>query len=126
MFLTIIHQCRDQHFRAILDALDLELHEIVGTLAHRFGGAHPFLLDLRLDLRTQGPVGNANKTPRLHQADTGRLMRRTEQPRQQFRRDRTAAEVTHVPAFGNGAIHRSAFIGAEGLVIHGLKSAATA
>jgi hypothetical protein len=53
-------------------------------------------------------------------------MSRFQQTRQQLRRNRAAAEVTHVPTLGNGPVNGSALVVAEGLVSHGNNSAAIA
>jgi hypothetical protein len=49
MPLAIVHQRRHQHFGAVIDAFDLELHERVGALAQRLGGAHALLFHQLLD-----------------------------------------------------------------------------
>ena len=74
MPLTIVHQRGNQDFGTVVDAFDFELHEFVGALAQGFGSANALFFHQRLNLATQGPVADANETPRLHQADTGRLV----------------------------------------------------
>ncbi len=126
MLFTAFHQRGDQHFCAVIDALDLELHERVSALAQRLGGADALFFHLRLHLAAQHRVTDADETPRLHQADTGRLMRRFQQARQQLGRNRSAAEMAHVTALGDGAVHGSPFFSAEGVFGHGLNNAAIA
>ena len=120
MALTIVHQGGDQYLGAVVDAFNLELHERIGALAQCLGSAHALFLYQLLNLAAQRAVADADKTPRLHQADAGRLVRGVEQALQQFRRDAATAEVAHVAAFGDGAIDGLAIGLGESVVSHGL------
>ncbi len=75
---------------------------------------------------TQLPVTDTQETPGLHQADARRVVRRFEQARQHFGRHLASSEVTHVATLGDGAVHRRALFGAEGVLAHGRNSAAAA
>ncbi|MDT4861565.1 hypothetical protein FQZ97_961750 [compost metagenome] len=79
-----------------------------------------------MDARAQFRAGDADEAPRLHQADAGRLVRGLQQPRQQFGRHLAAGEMAHVAAFGDGAVDRCAFLGAEGVLAHGRSNPAAA
>lgn len=81
---AVVHQRRHQHFSAVMDAFDFELHKLVGALARRFGGAHALCFHQLLNLSTQCAVADADKPPGLHQADTGRLMGSLEQAMQHW------------------------------------------
>ncbi|MCY1373544.1 hypothetical protein D9M69_608280 [compost metagenome] len=120
MLLAVIHQCGDQHLGAIVDAFHLELHELIAALAKGFGGADAFFFYQGLDLPAQGAIADADEAPGLHQADTGGLMRGFEQTTEQFGLDGAAAEVAHVAALGDGAVHRRALGFGECVVAHGL------
>ena len=108
MPLAAIHQRGDQQFGAVLDALDLEPQELGGPLAQRHGRALALLAHQIGNGLTPCRTGDANETPRLHQANAGCLMRSVEQFRQQLRCYLAAREMAHVTALGNGAVDRGA------------------
>ncbi|MNZ73590.1 hypothetical protein D3C78_920030 [compost metagenome] len=126
MFVAIIHQGRHQHFGTVADAFNLKFHELIRALTERLCGAHPLSFHQALDALTQIAIGDADKAPRLHQADTGPLMRRFQQTRQLFGRHLTLDEVTHVATLGDGPVYRRAFGVRKSLVAHGANSAAAA
>ena len=74
----------------------------------------------------QVAAADADKPPRLHQADAGRLVRGLQQPCQQLRCHLATCEVTHVAALGNGAVDRRALLGTEGMFTHGRNNSAAA
>ncbi|MNP10028.1 hypothetical protein D3C76_1021610 [compost metagenome] len=126
MLVAVIHQRRHQHFGAIADAFDLELHEFVGALTQCLSGAHSLGFHQALDTLAQVAVGDADKAPWLHQADAWRLMRSFKQTRKQLRRYFALDEVPHVTALADGPVNRSALGVCESLVAHGANSAAAA
>ncbi|MNR59822.1 hypothetical protein D3C85_1811610 [compost metagenome] len=50
MALSIIRQRGDQHLGAIVDAFDLEFHELVAALTEGFGGADALFFHQLLNL----------------------------------------------------------------------------
>ncbi|MNZ47725.1 hypothetical protein D3C78_654490 [compost metagenome] len=126
MWLAVVHQRRHPHFGAVADAFYLELHECVGALAQGVCRAHPLLLHQRLDTPAQLTLGDANETPRLHQANAGGLVRGSEQAAEHFRRNAAAGEVAHVAALADCPVDGRAFGITEGVLAHGRNSAAAA
>jgi hypothetical protein len=112
-------QCHHQHLGGVEHALHLELHELVFALAQGFGRQHALLFDQRMDAFAQGPAAHADKTPGLHEAHAGRMVRGRQQALQQFVGHRAAAEVAHVAPLMNGPVHRLPLSGAEGVAGRG-------
>jgi len=106
--------------------IPLLFEHFASQAAQRHGRALALLAHQIGDGLTPCRTGDANETPRLHQADAGCLVRSVEQFRQQLRCYLAAREMAHVTALGNGAVDRGALLGAEGVCTHGLSSAAAA
>ena len=79
-----------------------------------------------MNATAQCVIGDANETPRLHQADAASLMRGVEQPRKCFGGNRIGQKMTHIAAFGDGAINASQFLFTEPMGIHNKTTASSA
>ena len=126
MRLALIHQGHHQQLGAVTNAFNLELHKRISALTQRLGCTHPLGFHQAMDRLTQSRPSDADKPPGLHQANTGRLVRRLQQTRKQLRSHLTTDEVAHIAALGDGAVHRGAFCGAEGVIGHGNNNSAAA
>ena len=67
----VVAQRHHEQFGTLEDALDLECEELVGARPQRLDGAHPLLVDDRVNPRAQRRIGDPDEPPRLHQPDTG-------------------------------------------------------
>ena len=130
MGLAAVHQGHHQQLGAVANALDLQPHKFIAALAQGLGGTPPLLLHQAVNRLTQGRASDADKPPGLHQADAGGLVRGFEQAREYLGSHLAAAEMAHIAAFGDGAVHRGTLLGTKGLLVHqgspGRNSAAAA
>jgi hypothetical protein len=115
VLLPPVSQRHGQQLGRIEYTLHLEAHEFVLALAERTRRQHAFALDPVVQTLAQRNIANADETPRLHEADAGRVMRRFEQPAQQLGFHLPAREVAHVAPLADGAVHRLHLVGREGL-----------
>ena len=126
MGFTAIHERRHQHLGAVEDALHLEFHELVATLAEGFGGGAALLFHQLVQTLAQGGIADAQEAPGLHQPDAGRLVGCAQQAGQLFGGHLATAEMPHVAAFGDGTVDGGSFGGGIGRRGHGLNIAAAA
>src|SRR3990167_5572050 len=118
MGLTPVHQGHHQQFGAIAYTLDFQPHKFIAALTQRLGGARALLLYQAVNRFAQGRTGDANKSPGLHQAHAGRLMRSFEQAREQLGSHLATAEMAHIAALSDGAVYSRTLLGTEGLLAH--------
>src|ERR1700678_15526 len=99
----------DQHPAAFENALDLEAHEFVLTLAERPSRLQTLSLHESMNPCPERPVTNADESPGLHQADAGREMCRAQQPCQQGIVERVREKMPDVAPQGHDPIYGGYF-----------------
>src|ERR1700679_3365280 len=108
----------NHHLAAFENALDLEAHEFVLTLAERPGRLQTLGLHESMNLCPERAVTNADESPGLHQADAGREMCRAQQPCQQGLVQRVWQKMPDVAPQGHDPIYGGYFLGREITRIH--------